>query len=322
MPFDMGFDFRSSAAFVTDPAYAVAAVQFQGYPYTFTNANGDSINAGWQSGDPSSFEDHDNTNDPRIAGDNYMAPNTAGEFTVDLSSGSAPGAGTYTIDLAIGSAGWSKTHTFDIRDDSTVLIDGTAGYTTAIDHYIDATLNDVAATTTWTGTTVNKTFATTTCRIMLDPNANGDFAFIAHFRLTKQATAYTLALDAAMLTLTGQAVSPRATRQLALGTAHLTTTGQATGLQAARQLALDTASLTLTGQAAGLVRGYTMAMDPALLTVAGQDTTLRRTAQLLLDRGLLRVSGQAITLRKGGGAAGAYRQRRDTMQPFRRRWSA
>lgn len=133
--------------------------------------------------------------------------------------------------------------------------------------------------------------------------------------------AYTMAIDPAMLTLTGQQLAPRAMRLFATEHAQLAMTGQVAAVRAERRLALDVANLTLAGQAAGLSHGHEMAIDPALLTVAGQDATLRRTAQLLLDRGLLAINGQSITLRKGGGAAGAYRQRRDTTQPFRRRWN-
>lgn len=190
MPFDMGFDCRNSSGYVTDSAYAVPTLG-ETYPNTYTNGNGDSINGGWVS-NPGTFgmADRASGNDPRIAGINYFASvNVPGYiFTVDLSSGSAPGAGSYLIDVAMGDASFGNHQNFQVKDSSTVLIDGTnggSGYATASGHYIDATLTDVAATTTWTGTQVSQTFATTTCTVPLNPTSGATAAqTMAHFRLT------------------------------------------------------------------------------------------------------------------------------------------
>ena len=189
MPFDMGFNFRQTSGFVTDQAYGVPVLA-EAYPHTYTNTNGDSINAGWVSNAPTPFNDASG-NDPRLAGVNYRANNggvNPNYFLVDLSSGSAPGAGAYSVDLAVGMASASQTVEFSVYDNTTVLIDGTnggSGFTTGgAGHFIDATLADVTASTTWTGTPSSQTFATTSAQIGICPVSIGGFTTLAHFRLT------------------------------------------------------------------------------------------------------------------------------------------
>jgi hypothetical protein len=185
MPFDLGFNFRNTGGFVTDPAYAVPVLG-ETYPHTYTNGNGQSLNAGWDAIDLG--QDRANTNDPRIAGANLISgaggPCT---FTCNLASGSAPGAGAYTVDLACGEQDISRTVDFKVFDSTTMLIDGTnggAGFSPTTHHYIDATVTDVAATTTWTGTPVAKTFATTTVKFTMAIHSLSNYDAVAHFRLT------------------------------------------------------------------------------------------------------------------------------------------
>ena len=189
MAFDMGWNFRGSAGYVTDDAHYGVYVAGDAYPTTYTNGDGQSVNGGWTTSINSA--NRDSGNDPRIAGINYSLPTVEGIFRIDLASGSAPGAGLYTIDIALGDAGAaSGTHAQDarIKDDSTTLTTLTAS--TNEDHFLDATTADVAATTNWTGATANQTFATTTCYVVMNPGGtNADFTTIAHFRLTFNAGA-------------------------------------------------------------------------------------------------------------------------------------
>lgn len=186
MPFDMGFNFRATAGYVTDQAYAVPVLA-ETYPNTYTNANGNSINAGWDGG--VNTLDRSNTNDPRLAGVNYLPSASQRIFQVDLSSGSNPGAGSYTIDIAAGDQGNNLVEDFKILDNATLLIDGTnggSGFTpAAAGHFIDVTLTDVTASVNWTGTTVSKTFASTTAYLVNNPDLlTAPVASMAHFRLT------------------------------------------------------------------------------------------------------------------------------------------
>ena len=190
MAFDMGWNFRATVGYVTDDAnYGVFATDTHAYPRTYTNGDGQSVNAGWSTGVSGGSQDLASGNDPRIAGDVYNAAANIANFRIDLSSGSAPGAGTYTVDLAFGDPAGSRIANFEVKDDATVVIDGRnggAGFTTATGHFIDATLADVAATTTWTGATASKAFASTTVNVNVDPDNVGGYTLINHFRLTLQ----------------------------------------------------------------------------------------------------------------------------------------
>lgn len=186
MPFDFAFDFRSTAGYVTDPSYAVP-VLFETFPHTYINADGKSIDAGWVMGANGDKADEDNTNDPRIAGVNYVNDGGTGTFRIDLSSGSNPGAGDYIIDLAVGiQSGGPLNHHVDLRDGVTSLIAFDAT-NLATDDYKDATGATVTATGTWTGATVQKTFAGTTVNLVGNPNSEGggsSYICFAHLRLT------------------------------------------------------------------------------------------------------------------------------------------
>jgi hypothetical protein len=156
--------------------------------------DGFSINAGWTVTTGFGCFDDVATNDPRIAGavDNFNGTDH-GIFKVDLTSGSAPGSGNYSVDLAFGSHAQglgNSDHDFYIKDNTTVVIDGTnggSGFQTAVDHHIDATLSDVSATTTWTGTPASVTFSSTAAFIVLNPDSLATkHTALNHFRLTLQ----------------------------------------------------------------------------------------------------------------------------------------
>jgi hypothetical protein len=185
MAFDIGWDCRESAGYITDPSYGVPCLA-ETYPHTYTNTDGYSTNAGWDTAPgPQNLAAG---NDPRIAGSNYKA-NDGNPiiFTVDLASGSAPGAGDYMVDLAVGDATAERRAGFKVLDNGTTKLDGTnggSGYTTAAGHFIDATLADVAASTTWTGTPVSIIFGTTTAQFGMGYISGGNYSLLAHFRLT------------------------------------------------------------------------------------------------------------------------------------------
>lgn len=178
MPFDLGFNFRSTANFVTDQSYAVPMIG-EVYPHTYTAANGYSLNAGWVTAGENKV-DRSATNDARLAGIGFGGTR---DMRFDLNSGSAPGAGDYTIDMAAGDQGGTQTIGFEVRDNTTALIT-IPSQSVAAGHFLDATVANVTASTTWTGTTANKTFASTTCYLHQTTPA----IFIAHFRLTLAST--------------------------------------------------------------------------------------------------------------------------------------
>ncbi len=191
MAFDMGFDFRETAGYVTDPTYAVPVLG-EAYPHTYTNGNGDSINAGWVNGFRSKTN-RDSTKDVRLAGLNNVYTDTnggIGDFRIDLASGSAPGAGTYTIDNAIGAYDTaSAVDLATLKDNTTVVLTMVSSFTSTIaGHFLDATgMDRNPGSGSWDSvrTTASATFATTTaiCHIE-NTSASGNAAQWAHFRLT------------------------------------------------------------------------------------------------------------------------------------------
>lgn len=184
----MRFNFRLTSGFVTDDGEGVPVLG-ETFPHTYTNGNGFSISAGWD-GTPGENVDRTNTNDPRIAGIN--AHGSIRTFTVDLSSGSAPGAADYIVDIAAGDATNFRKSAYKLLDNATLLIDGSGagvGTNTPGGQFLDATASIITASTTWTGTPVTKTFATTTAKLVNNPDSIGTTTCIAHLRLAKVAAA-------------------------------------------------------------------------------------------------------------------------------------
>ena len=189
---DFGFNYRNTAGYVTDQAFC-APVLGEAYPHTYTNGNGQTINAGWTAAISGQI-DRDNTLDARLAGSNYVVDNTTPvTFKIDLSSGSGNGAGTYILAAAFGDASFTNDQWAEIKDGSTVLIEVNVGpvniITTLAAHYLDATVVDRTAAA-WPGSnaTSTKVFATTTCNITCGANISDTNATtLAHFRLTSPA---------------------------------------------------------------------------------------------------------------------------------------
>jgi hypothetical protein len=184
MPFDFGWDFRSTLAYVTDPAYATCVTFSDDYPHTFTNADGKSINAGWTAS-VSSVSNRDAAFDPRLAG-THMPSFTTLSFRVDLGTGSAPGAGLYTLDGAFGRADYlSDGATIKVKDNTTEVVSlGAWSVTTA--HFLDITGVDRSpGTGSWDAVraTTNQTFATTTVFLEMNNTGTSFGGNIAHFRL-------------------------------------------------------------------------------------------------------------------------------------------
>lgn len=187
MAFDMGFDFRGTLAYVTDPSFCAFA-NAAAYPTTYTNGDGYSINAGVAAGFDLALN-RDAAVDPRLAGALFQFDSAqTGTFQVDLSSGSAPGAGDYTIDLAIGTepaGGAQQNIVVALKDDTVPVIAFGPVSTAAGGERIDATGTVVnPGTGSWdlVRQTVNVTFATTTC--LLDIISATDQPQLNHFRLT------------------------------------------------------------------------------------------------------------------------------------------
>ena len=90
---------------------------------------------------------------------------------------------------------------------------------------------------------------------------------------TAGSTGYTLALDPATVTLTGQALSTEVGREVAAAASTVAVTGQAVTLRKGFRLTCDPASVALTGQAVTVRATRRLAVDPATVALAAQAVT-------------------------------------------------
>lgn len=111
--------------------------------------------------------------------------------------------------------------------------------------------------------------------------------------------AYSLALDAASVAVSGQAIGLQAARRLAVDATSVSVTGQAMGVYAGRRLAADAGSVSLTGQAVGLRAARTLALEAGSLALSEQAVSLRAARRVALDAATVTVAGQAVTLTRG-----------------------
>ena len=93
-----GFNFRSTAAYVTDPANTTHVLATTAYPTKGGNAT-----FGWQNTSLVQSRDRSTGVDPRLAGINYANNGSPATFYVDL-----PSAGSYNVSLAMGDQGYTQ----------------------------------------------------------------------------------------------------------------------------------------------------------------------------------------------------------------------
>lgn len=156
-----GFNFRSTAAFVTDGTNETSVLAATTYPTTRT-VNGESVTFGWESG---TISGRDRTtaaaNAPELSGANFFGATAT--FRVDL-----PVAGTYPVNCAFGDEGSEEGVWWEIEDTSSVLTTvGSATTAPSADHYYDASGNLWASATAWKSSAVafSGVFATTILRL-------------------------------------------------------------------------------------------------------------------------------------------------------------
>lgn len=191
MAFDFGFNFRNTSSYRNDDPLFCAAVLGETFPKTYTNGNGLTVNAGWINVAAVNLNDLSTSSDPKLAGSNSRNNDASDQvFKVDLGSGSAPGAGTYALDLACGEVkafGFCVLD-FNLQDNVTVLIDGTnggLGFSETDGKYRDATVTEVISSSSWSGTPINKTFASTSLNFHMAMSTANFASHIAHLRLTQ-----------------------------------------------------------------------------------------------------------------------------------------
>jgi len=174
-----GFDFRNTAAFVTDPPGDTYVLSTTAYP---TTVNG--VTFGWVKTALVQARDRNAKLDPRLAGINYVTNGSPATFYVDL-----PSAGTYNLSLAMGDAGYEQCYTqcqLQFLDGGTVLATVTGGPTYA-GYFYDATGKNWSAAA-WPTSNLSQqvTLAGTRLTVVVGTNkATGDYTPIAFLGVTQ-----------------------------------------------------------------------------------------------------------------------------------------
>lgn len=184
---DVGFDFRASTGFVTDPIYATfASLGGTNYP-TSATVNGQAIVFGWETiGASTQIRDRNSAGDPRLAGMNcQLNDGNTSVFRVDL-----PATGTYNIGIAAGDpGGFEQNDHVKIGSGASALfsIYANTGATSTVD-FVDAT-GGVRSVSAWPGSNamVQKAFGTTILRLTLGGTVDSAYSCIAHLRVTSVA---------------------------------------------------------------------------------------------------------------------------------------
>lgn len=177
---DVGFDFRVTQSYVTDPSYATW-VNMTSTPYPTTRTvNGVSVTFGWESiVSPIYSSDNRSDVDPRLAGVNCQINiGVQSVFRVDL-----PATGEYDVALAVGDVRYGQKSTVVVKSGNTSLF--TIAGETPYSWFFDAT-GTLLPLTGWSSSNAlsRKTFPVSTLRLALG-SAEGYGSCVAHLRITQ-----------------------------------------------------------------------------------------------------------------------------------------
>ena len=174
-----GFDFRNTAAFVTDPPGDTYVLPTTKYP---TTVNG--VTFGWVKTNLVQGRDRKASLDPRLAGINLVTNGSPATFYVDL-----PSPGTYNLSLAMGDAGYQECWVqcqVQFLDGNTVLATLTTGVT-GLGYFYDAAGNNWSAAV-WPTSNVSQqvTLSGTRLTVVVGTNqTSGDTTPIAFLGLAQ-----------------------------------------------------------------------------------------------------------------------------------------
>jgi uncharacterized membrane protein len=194
----IGFDFRGSSNYVTDPPGDTYVLSSTAYPTTF---NG--INFGWTNVSLVQSRNRSTGVDPRLAGMNYANNGSPATFYVDL-----PASGTYSVSLAMGDAGYQACSVqcqIQFLDGSNVLATLTRGSEGSA-HFYDAQGNNWSAAA-WPTKNVSLQVAIAGTRLTMVAGmskGNGDYTPIAFLGVTEVTLAPNFLISAAPASLSIQ----------------------------------------------------------------------------------------------------------------------
>ncbi len=193
-----GFDFRNTAAFVTDPPGDTYVLPTMKYP---TTANG--VTFGWVKTSLVQGRDRNAKLDPRLAGVNFATNGSPATFYVDL-----PSPGTYNLSLALGDAGYQACWVqcqIQFLDGNTVLATVTKG-STNLGYFYDAAGNNWSAAA-WPGSNVSQQVTLAGSRLTVvvgTNNASGDSTPIAFLAVAQASGAPNFTISASPASLSVQ----------------------------------------------------------------------------------------------------------------------
>ena len=181
MAWDKGFNFRKTSAYVADGADETYVLGDSEGDYPITR-NG--VTFGWGESTDVGSDDRNSGIDRRLAGINYTIQTTkVCPFLVDL-----PSSGDYTIRLAEGDYGSAQGNQWVEFFDNTTSLFTVNNTAVAQATYYDAT-NTNYSTANWPGnnTAVQKTFATTTFKMVIGKATGTGYTVIAHLFISQVA---------------------------------------------------------------------------------------------------------------------------------------
>ncbi len=194
----IGFDFRASSNYVTDPPGDTYVLPSTAYPNMF---NG--VNFGWTNVNLLQGRDRNNEIDPRLAGMNFANNGSPATFYVDL-----PASGTYMVNLAMGDAGYPACSVqcgIQLLDGSTVVAT-VAGGPEGEGYFYDAQGNNWSAAN-WPAKNVSLEVAISGSRLTMVLGTNqptGDYTPIAFLGLVEVSSAPNFLISAAPTSLSIQ----------------------------------------------------------------------------------------------------------------------
>ncbi len=297
MSFQQGTDFRSGAAYVTDPAGCTYEIGYYGnltsYPRTTPQGNTVGYEPHALNAD---VRDRDNSVDPRLAGFTFTDTTHQLVFRIDL-----PAAGDYNIGLACGdvfsATGANYIELFDNTTSLGVLINGS---TSGANRWLDATGTE-RTNVTWptSNAMVTKTFASTILRIKLG-NGSTIRGLISHLWVESAATGTTIAPGKGSVAFAGHAstVAQSANRTVAPGTGHVLLAGHVPSISAPANQTVQvvTGHIALTGHAPQINQGAgaTLQLTTGHIAFAGHVPTVSRSANQVVSpaKGAISLAGK------------------------------
>ena len=243
----LGFDFRNTAGFVTDPPGDTYVLTSTAYP---TKGNG--VTYGWVKTSLVQARDRNAKLDPRLAGINFVNNGTPATFYVDL-----PSAGTYNLSLAMGDGGypqcWSQCQV-QFLDGSTVVAT-VAGGPTNLGYFYDAQEKNWSAAA-WPTSNLSQQVTLTGTRLTMVVGTNkatGDITPITFLGVTQVSSSPNFTISATPASLSIQ--------QGNQGTSSITTT-IGNGFNSAISLS-----------ASGAPSGTTVSFNPSTIPAPGSGSS-------------------------------------------------